>query len=339
MEEKLVSVIVPVYNVEKYLSTCLESILTQSYTKLEILLVDDGSTDNSSQICIKYESKDDRIKVLKKKNGGLAAARNTGIANAHGKYIYFVDSDDCIHPELIYTTVSLAEQYNANIVQVELKMVPADFQNYSQKAVKGKIQCFTKEEALCNLDQDNQTIAQNIRLSTTVVWNKLYRATIFEQIKFQDKLRIHEDQMIIHRLIAEANGMIFYDTPLYYYRNNQNSLIRTSWRPEKLIIIDCYRDRLDCALELEESETKKDVVSLFYNRYLICMIKNYIMIYEHMKGKERKKMQKELIIRLKKELKNETCTIPFKRKIALQVFVFFPMPSILLYKILKHDNK
>ena len=102
----LVSIIVPVYNVEKFLSQCIESLIGQSYKNLEILLIDDGSTDNSSNICREYEIVDNRIKVFHKNNGGLSDARNYGLKHARGEYISFVDSDDLVHPDFIYQLIS-----------------------------------------------------------------------------------------------------------------------------------------------------------------------------------------------------------------------------------------
>lgn len=123
MESKLISVIVPVYNVEKYLSKCIDSILAQTYKNLEIILVDDGSPDNCPKICDEYAKKDNRIKVIHKENGGLSAARNVALDIAKGEYIGFVDSDDFIAEDMYEVLYNLAEKYNAEISSVSFYKV------------------------------------------------------------------------------------------------------------------------------------------------------------------------------------------------------------------------
>ena len=117
MSKPLLSIIVPVYNVEKYIERCIKSILNQSFTNFELILVDDGSPDNCGKICDEYKKKDSRIKVIHKKNGGLSDARNAGLNIATGKYIGFVDSDDIIHPQMYEKLFNCINKYNSDIVQ------------------------------------------------------------------------------------------------------------------------------------------------------------------------------------------------------------------------------
>ena len=116
MKEDLVSVIVPVYNMEKYLEKCLKSIIDQTYKKIEIIIVNDGSTDSSIEICNKFKENDNRIKIITKKNAGLGMARNTGLENANGEYVYFIDSDDYIEETLIEDNIKLIKEYKLDIV-------------------------------------------------------------------------------------------------------------------------------------------------------------------------------------------------------------------------------
>ena len=118
-----ISIIVPVYNVDQYLENCIESILNQTFKDYELILIDDGSTDKSGEICDKYEKKDNRIKVIHKYNGGLSSARNAGLDLACGKYIGFVDSDDSIHPEMYEILYDLQQIYNADISVCSFKKV------------------------------------------------------------------------------------------------------------------------------------------------------------------------------------------------------------------------
>ena len=116
-----ISIIVPIYNVEKQLSTCIESILNQTFMNFELILVDDGSPDKCGEICDEYEKKDKRIKVIHKKNGGLSDARNAGLNIATGKYIGFVDSDDIIHPQMYEKLYNCINKYNSDIIQCKFK--------------------------------------------------------------------------------------------------------------------------------------------------------------------------------------------------------------------------
>lgn len=118
MEDKLISIIIPVYNVERYLRECIDSIIAQTYKNLEIILVDDGSSDKSGEICDEYSKKDSRIKVIYKKNGGLSDARNVALDIAKGDYIGFIDSDDYIEKDMFQILYNLAEEYNAEISSI-----------------------------------------------------------------------------------------------------------------------------------------------------------------------------------------------------------------------------
>lgn len=338
-EGLLVSIIIPVYNVEKYLPECVHSVLKQTYSDIEIILVDDGSLDNSSRLCDEFAKNEKKITVIHKKNGGLASARNTGLEHAKGKYVYFVDSDDCIHPQLIERTVGIAEEYQTQIVQVELEMVEEGFHHYQKTVREGKLQFFSVLQALQNLDKDNQFIATDIRLTTTVVWNKLYRRDIFEKVRFGEGIRIHEDQMIIHRLLIAGGGMVFYDSPLHFYRSNQSSLMHRKWQPDKLIIIDCYSDRLQSVLELPVSKEQYQVVSLIYYRYLVCIFKNYIMIDKYMDGIEKQNKELELYFRLKKTMKARYGQLPLKMKLVFRFFLWQPKIFIKVYRLFSHRKE
>lgn len=321
----LISVILPVYNVEKYLPICIESVLGQKYNNLEIILVNDGSTDKSPAICEDYAKRDGRIRVIRQHNKGLASARNSGIAAAQGEYLFFVDSDDCINPRLIDTAVELAEQFQAKIVQVELEMVAESFQDYNRPIVQiPETATFSLQQSLRNLDVDNQDISKDIRLTTTVVWNKLYHRTIFEKVRFAEGLRIHEDQMVMHRLITAGNGMVFLKSPLYYYRENSNSLIRAKWHSKKLAIIDCYKDRINCILDLPDTEEAKELLFIVYRRYLICIIKNYMMVDMHMDSKQGMVKKRELINLLRRELKEGYIKLRTKDRLVFKLFSSFP---------------
>jgi len=350
----MISVIIPVYNVMKYLPVCIDSVLAQTYTDIEIILVDDGSTDNSPSICDEYALKDNRIRVIHQANKGLSGARNTGVYNAKGDYYFFLDSDDCIEPALLETVLLIAEKTNASLVQINLKSVGETFKpDYDSKhdvSVSGKdviyygknypIFRFDTIEALYNLDRDNQNITEDIRLTTTVAWSKLYRKDVFEGMSFPEEIRLHEDQMTAHRRIVDAGGMVFVDIPLYCYRKaDNNSLIRSGWNIKRLMILDCYDDRLKCVKEVYESSEDKarakgllDYLSL---RLMICYFKNYCIASRNLKGDERKENIKMIMNRFKNHLSNEKSNLPFSKYLFFAVFSMFPGMFTWLYGLRK----
>ena len=191
MDKELVSIIVPIYNVEKYLIKCIESILNQTYKNLEIILVDDGSTDSCNKICDRYKKIDKRVVVIHKKNGGLSSARNIGIKKAKGKLISFVDSDDYIKPNMIEELKNNMYFYNSDISVCDYYYI-----------IDGKRQISDNN----NLKRNCITKYKNkfIYKPNSAVWNKLYKKNLFEQIKFPEG-KIYEDDYILYELLDKAN--------------------------------------------------------------------------------------------------------------------------------------
>lgn len=320
--EPLVSIIVPVYKVEKYLPICLDSILSQTYKNLEVILVDDGSPDQSPAICEEYAKKDARVRAIHQENKGLASARNTGLRNMTGDYFYFVDSDDCIHPSLIEIVVAEAEKTKANIVQVDIQNVKEDFSEFQREIPVYRIQTFGRVQALYNLDKDNPSRAKDIRLTTTVVWTKLYRKVAFQEFLFPEGMRMHEDQMVAHRLIQMGGGMVFLDAPFYYYRQSEASLIRVGWTPKRLTILDCYKDRLATVKEIPEKD--QELINYIYYRYLVCIFRNYDMADQKMTGREKKQTKNEIYRRMREVLSSKDGNLSVKQRLFFQLFLLFP---------------
>lgn len=341
--QPLVSVIVPVYKVEKYISFCLDSICSQTYKNLEIILVNDGSPDSSPEICQSYALKDERIKLINQENKGLASARNTGLRNMTGDYFYFVDSDDCLHPQLIETVVQIAENENANLVQINIESVPADFSGYDisekndknilgkfeWKDIQNKLQKYDLIQGLYNLDQDNQNFAKDIRLTTTVAWTKLYRTSEFKKFQYPEGMRMHEDQMVAHRVVQMGDGMIFLDMPLYFYRQSEASLIRVGWTPKRLAIIDCYEDRLKCCEEVGNTS----LINYIFGRYLVCMFRNYNMIEQKMQGEESKQAKKKMLQDMKTLLRSKRGKLSKAKKLFFEFFLICPRICTLAFRI------
>ena len=210
----LISIIIPVYNVEKYLSRCLDSILSQTFTNFEVVLVDDGSTDSSGDICDEYERCDNRIKVHHKKNGGVSSARNMGLDNAVGEWITFVDADDWIDKNMYYKIYNKAISSQADIVL-------CDFYEYYSLDYK-----LLKKTISENATKDN--ILREIILSFTALWNMLVHRTLYDTYKLRIPEHIIncEDFWLVTRLFYYAKKISSLHIPLYYYnRENVNSIL------------------------------------------------------------------------------------------------------------------
>lgn len=259
----LISVIVPVYKVELYLSRCVDSIIDQSYENLEIILVDDGSPDNCGKICDEYAKRDNRIKVIHKENGGLSSARNAGLSIVSGDYIGFIDSDDWIETDMFKSLVDVAERENADIVQCGFQAVLND------GTVKRKYS-FDKE---C---YNNSDILSAYFLQTkihVVVWNKLYRSYLFDSIRMVEG-RLHEDTMVSFELILRTKKFFSITNIYYNYLQRDTSIVGSSFSPKKLDAIFAG----NYVLNLCEKNCPKYIN---YAHILLCMYCFYL--YDELK--------------------------------------------------------
>lgn len=231
---KQISIIVPIYNVEKYLDKCVMSILGQTFKNFELILIDDGSQDSSGAICDSYLKKDSRIKVIHKKNGGLSSARNEGLKIAKSKYVAFIDSDDWIENNMYEKLYNIAEQNDADIVQC--KYVKADDENVKKDIqADGNINFISNIEALENLYNERY-------IETVVTWNKIYKRLLFENIQFPEG-KIHEDEFTVYKILYKAKKIALLDEGLYYYRQNPNSIMNREFNIRRLDILEALNER------------------------------------------------------------------------------------------------
>lgn len=236
----MISVIVPVYKVEQYLPKCIESIINQTYRDIEILLVDDGTPDNSGKICDEYANKDKRIRVFHKKNGGVADARNFGIINAKGKYITLIDSDDWIEPDMLETMVNLAEKKQAEIV------ICGFFYEYAKGTVKSK----TIEKDFEGSVDVLKALVNNNGI-TNYVWNKLFRKECFKNFLFPVG-HWSEDTSTVCKLLANSAVTVSTSKPLYHYRKDVEGSYTKSQSHNANNLIDfwkAHKSRYDYFLE------------------------------------------------------------------------------------------
>ena len=216
MSKPLISVIVPIYKVERYLAKCIDSILAQTYSNLEIILVDDGSPDMCGEICDDYALKDERINVIHKENGGLSSARNAGIDIAQGEYIGFVDSDDYIEPYMYEKLYCAIEQNNCRLAVCNINYV---FEN-------GKVvpKCDKEKDKL--MDFEEAIIEMNTyRIFDMGAWSKLYHKDLFKTIRFPVG-KLSEDFFIMPQIFDKAQRISYVSTPCYNYFQRQNSITK-----------------------------------------------------------------------------------------------------------------
>ena len=225
-----VSVVVPVYNVAEYLEKCVDSLMAQTYKNIEIILVDDGATDHSGRICDEYRSKDERIKVIHKENGGLSSARNEGIEAATGEYIAFVDSDDFVAENYIEKLLAACVENGCKVSAC------AYYEYYSQddmRFVGGEGSAVkSREDAV----KDIFTMKNEI---CVVAWNKLYAKELFADNKIRyPEGKIHEDVFTTYKFCAAADKVAYINEPLYFYVQRAGSIMGQTFSKKRLQLID-----------------------------------------------------------------------------------------------------
>ena len=227
MKKYLVSIIVPVYNVERYIEQCIKSLCSQTYDNIEIVLVDDGSSDNSGFICDDYSRKDSRIKVIHKKNEGVSKARKKGLEKSIGEYIAFVDSDDYVENNYIEELINRIINKNVDVVCC----------NCIDEGIDGQPNiCILKEEILENLEEKIQNYYNGMRFAY-VIWGKLFKREIIEKIEFYNQ-RYTEDTHMMLKVFEISKDVVLIPYRGYHYRAQEGSAMA------KAKLIDVYRDTL-----------------------------------------------------------------------------------------------
>lgn len=221
---ELISVIIPVYKVEAYLTACVESVLAQTYEQLEIILVDDGSPDNCPKICDEFAARDSRIRVIHKENGGLSSARNAGIDAARGEYLAFLDSDDLWTPVFLERLCRAAQETGADFAVCLFRRFRGDPPKELPEPVAAEV--LTRREAfecLFGVRNENMVVAPN----------KLYRRCLFAGIRYPAG-KLHEDEAVIHEIIGAAERIAWLEEEHYLYRESPNSITTAKFNLRRL---------------------------------------------------------------------------------------------------------
>lgn len=312
-----ISVIVPVFNLEQYIGRCLDSLLAQTYMNIEIIIIDDGSCDGSSQIIAKYEKEHSNIKVIKQKNRGVTAARIAGVKAATGDYIGFVDGDDYIDADMYELLMNNMHQYHAEISHCGYQMEFSD----------GRIKAFynTGEVIVQDNTQGLIDLISGARVEPGL-WNKLYKKKLFENFRQDESIRINEDLLMNYYLFKKAQNSVFCDVCKYHYIIRENSASRQKLNRNK--IIDPIRVK---QIMLEDSNVVL-VKAEIQRMYMETLLNIYNQIILNDARKEYQDYKRSILKLLKKE-KRFVVDLPLKKKLLYFGAVYGQTCYMLLYKV------
>ena len=300
---KKVSIIVPVYNVELYLKECLNSLIKQTYKAFEIILIDDGSTDLSGKICDDYKLKDNRIKVIHKKNGGVSSARNLGLSSSKGEYILFVDSDDYVEKDYIKTLVK--ESNNCDLVCCSY------YTEFLNKKINNKI---CNKSIVINTIEAQEKIYNQDSFSG-FLWNKLFKKDIIDsnKLKFNESIHMCEDQLFIVQYLLKVNSIKLIPNMLYHYRMRKGSIVWNNGSKKRLTVFDSYK-------LVNQIYNKNNINNIFFKKSL----------YEELIHNKKKFNIKKFLLDnnislklIKKEVVNSN-KISNKQKIKFLIKIYLP---------------
>ncbi len=321
MEKKLVSIIVPVYNIEDYIETCINSILNQTYKNFELIIVDDGSNDNSGNICDEFKKKDPRIFVYHKENGGLSDARNFGISKVNGDYVTTIDGDDFVEETYIENLVNLLIKNDADISITNRYVFLEDEANgikrkelYYENILDSKVFNSKKYEYYIFEDKIPHE-----------AWGKLYKRELFYNNKYQRGLKVYEDLEFMLRLLKKKNIKIVYDPQKYdyYYRKRNNSIMNSEYN-------NYWEEEVNYLYNLKKDKYYKDFNGLIEDCIAVKVIRNFKKISKN-------RLEICLIKKLRKYLKSISIFKIKGKKNKLVIFLIKYFPNV-FYKYLSRKT-
>ena len=287
-----VSIIVPVYQVEKYLRQCIDSILAQTFTNFELILVDDGSKDGSGKICDEYAEKDERINVIHQKNSGAAAARNNGMNKMTGKYFTFIDGDDYIAPNMVECLYKNIQNENVDISACNYRYFFKDDEK-KDFYTENKAEILTGAEIFYNRKNE-----RNYGF-WTVVWNKLYKREVFEKVKFRFG-KYYEDEFWANDIYQMDIKVGIVSDCLYYYRQHDSSTMKQKNIEKSFDIIEAFQERIYVYLKEQKYSNQAYKVLIYSLEYLHESKKLITNIDEKNRFIQAENRTKDIIKKLKK---------------------------------------
>lgn len=313
----LVTVIVPTFNADKFICKCIDSILKQSYQEMEILIIDDGSTDGTENICKKYQEKDGRVRYLYQNNGGVSKARNYGIREAQGKYIAFVDADDYIESNMIEMMVS----YFMRIKKTDL-VVCGFYECNTSKRIEKKIECkkcLSQSAYLQGLFNPNSFGG--------FLWNKLFRADIIKenQLKLDEDIFVCEDLLFCYRYGEYVDEVQFVPQSFYNYIVNENSATHSEYSSKRFTAVTGFERMEHLVVRYGNKELKQE----FDAHYIIICIQLFKRLIKKYKTFSNEEIQKIMSIVREKDMSFLTSAWPYKYK---GVYIIMKILSLLFFR-------
>lgn len=248
-----ISVIVPVYKVEAYLDRCVQSILRQTYTDFELILVDDGSPDRCGEMCDAWAEKDSRIKVIHKENGGLSDARNAGIewafTNSDSQWLFFADSDDFLNPQALQRLMDAVMEFGVDI----------SIGGYGETS--GELPQIDEGALRPELWKSRDFFLQR-NVNATVAWGKIYRKNLFAEVRYPVG-KIHEDEYTTYKLLFACENVAVISAPLYAYYINQEGITKSKWSPKRLDVLGAFQERIRFFRDRKDDEMETYTVRLY----------------------------------------------------------------------------
>lgn len=315
-----ISIIIPAYNIAQYLPRCLDSVINQTYKNLEIIVVDDGSTDNSKAVIEEYAEKDSRIICISKKNSGVSDTRNMGIDRATGDYIGFVDGDDYIEPDMFEMLINNAIEHNADISHCGYQMVFPSRVDYYYNT--GKIITQDKNKGVLDLLEGS--------MIEPGIWNKLYKRSVVGNVRMPSGIKINEDFLFNVMVFANAEKSVFQDKPMYHYILRKNSAATSSISEKKLFDGETVRERV---VELfKDNEKIYPVAITNLLRYEIGVMRAFGTSKEAKSFSHRKKDVKTKIKQLY-SLTKSMGILNKRTKIDCMLILYCPVIFNIIYKL------
>lgn len=324
-KKALISIIIPIYNCEEYLEQCLESIANQTYSNIEIILIDDGSTDHSNAICKDFISRDERFFLIEQSNGGVSAARNEGLRIAKGDFIGFVDGDDYIHPDMYQRLLDACREFDVEIACCDIFYFPEIDWNRNKKNKQTTI--------VMNKDEAVQMSFGGKQFEGFIV-NKLYKKECLRgsgnnKIEFCTDIAITEDRLFFFQALANLKKVVYIPIPLYFYRRNLKSATNAKFTKKNLTALTSYEKML----ALAESRFSTETFQVIAAYYALCNVQICMRI---VKSDYRDIINvQDLVNNIKKYyqyIKAISHKIPLKKRIAAKAICINDRIFFLLYK-------
>lgn len=309
----VVSVIVPIYKVEKYLNQCLDSILNQTYRNLQIILINDGSPDSCRLICEGYCKKDERFELINKTNGGLASARNAGLNKVKGDFIVCVDSDDWIEPNMIEILLKNMLDYKADMSVCSFYEAHAN--GVKKETFTNKIEILSQEDAIQKVISPGKFYG--------FAWNKMYKTDLIASQRYDESILKGEDSPFSCEYILKCEKIVVQDIPLYHYRVDSVSISRSTFNAGKMSVLNSYQMIIDMLKAHDYSDEIIDMQKVQYANQLLSLRTNIVL-----SDKRKFVQQKNVIDRQMKSYENlymKSKLIDAKHKFAYILGVHFKL--------------